>query len=120
MIKTQIKYKRKKLTIDQKALKKVVAPMARQIASQVKDEVPKRTGALRFSIGTKVISRNGNSAAVIGVKSKYSRTVKGKEKIPNLYALKVGVKNILKEFINQDTGDNLREAARKMVNELLK
>src|SRR5436305_1446922 len=95
MIRGKMKYKRPKLPPAQKALKKAIGPIARETKNQVKADAPKKTGALRFAIDYKVISRKGVAAAVVGVKSKYSKIVKGKEKIPNKYAMRIGMKAVI-------------------------
>lgn len=118
MIKADIKFKKKKLTVEQKALRKAITPLAKQIKNEVKGAAPKSTGALKFSIGSKIISRQGSAAAIVGVKAQYAKDVKGKQKIPNKYALKVGMIPIIKSFVNESTVDRLKDAVADIVKEL--
>jgi hypothetical protein len=115
-------YKSQKLTVDQKALKKAIGPVARDIKNQVKAGMPKLTGALQFSIDYRVYSIKGSAKAVIGVKNRYSRKVKGgKVKIPNLYARKINDKyHVLERFVNQDAVDRLRDEVARVKDDLLK
>ena len=119
MIQAKMKYKKPALTLDQKALKKAITPLARETKNNVKNDAPKGTGALKFAIDFRTISRKGWSAAIIGVKSKYSKVVKGKEKIPNLYALRVGMKKVILKYVNQTAVDKLKESAARVVQQML-
>lgn len=114
MIKIKTKIKLPKLTPDQKALKKCITPYARDLKNRIKSEVPKLSGALQFSIDFKVYSIKGNAKAIIGVKSQYTRVVKGKTKLPNLYAIKAGVKLILKRYINPAAVQKLTDAVKEL------
>lgn len=93
--------------------------MAKDTKAAVKAEAPKRTGALKFAVNFRIIGRKGWSAAVVGVKSKYVRMVKGKEKLPNLYALKVGMKTIIAKYVNRQAVDRLKDAVALVLEKLL-
>jgi hypothetical protein len=90
MIKGKMSFKRKKLTLDQKALRNALKPIGKDTRDAVRRGYPRLTGALYFSITYKVKSDKENNAyCVIGARNRYSKTVKGKDKIPNKYAKKV-------------------------------
>ena len=111
MLSGKMTWRRPKLTLEQKALKKAIRPLAKDTKNAIKADAPKVSGALKFSFDFKIISRKGSAAAIIGVKSKYAKTVKGKEKIPNKYALKANMKHhFLEKHINGETVKKLEGA----------
>jgi hypothetical protein len=120
MFRGKVSFKLPKLTLEQKALKRAIRPLAKDIKNSIKNEVPKRSGALKFSVDFKIISRKGNAAAIIGVKSHYQKLVKGRVVTPNLYALKVGVKEIIKSYVNLSTVTALNDSVKTEVERMLK
>lgn len=110
MIKGSVKFKRPKLTVEQKALKKAITPLARETKNKIRGSVPVKTGALKWAIDYVVKSKKGNAYAVIGVRSRFEKN----NKIPNLYGRKVDKKyNFLKKYINKSLVDKLAEAVKK-------
>lgn len=90
MISGKVEYRRKKLTVDQKALRKVVRQAATTIKAKAKANAPKLSGALRQAIDFKMVSKKSRESAVIGVKSRFvGKAGKKKGKLPVLYAAKM-------------------------------
>lgn len=101
----------KKLKNKQKSiLRKILKPLK----AKVKADAPKQSGALGLSIGTKVdAARKGKGAVfgLVGVRTKYSKNVKGKLKIPNKYAQAI---DELTQFMSgQDLGPYLEQMERE-------
>lgn len=91
MLKARVKFDRSKFrrvrdSLEVKTLKRVVREQSKVIAKRVKALAPKESGALRFSIGVKVLTRRGSATAIIGARASYEATKKGKLKKPFKYA----------------------------------
>lgn len=126
MIKAKVKIRLPKLTVEQKALKKVVTEVSKAVTKNIKTDVRtwKVSGALGFSLGSKVVSKKGFAYAIIGVKSRYSKqvVVNGKvlQKIPNLYGKKQNLRHeFLQKHINANTVEMLRVMVRQTASELI-
>lgn len=93
MITGKWSYRRPKMTMEQKALKKIIRPVAKEARDKLKAAAPKKTGSLKQSFGIKIISKKGTAAAVVGVRTWYQKKTKRFSKIPNFYAAKAEVKH---------------------------
>ena len=76
---------------------------------------------MRFSIGYKMWSKKGWHKGIIGVKSKYSKTLKnGKVQIPNQYGMKEENKvHFLANEINASKVSELQSALQGKVEEII-
>jgi len=116
-----MQYRRPKLTIDQQAQRKAIRPLARDLKAQIKGDAPRLTGALKSSIDFKIVSKKGWAAAIIGVRSKFYKIVNKKTelKLPNLYALRAGMKDIIKRYVNANSIAKLAAASKEVVKDML-
>lgn len=104
------KFRRVKDSLETKALKKVIRQQSSVISRKVKSNTPKDTGALKFSIGTKVLTRRNSATAIIGARADYSKdTGKGLRK-PIRYAqlAEQRTQYLARSMTSQDI-DQLRE-----------
>lgn len=75
--------------VRRKALKKAHRRAAKEVVRMIRARVPKRTGSLSKSIGSVIKEVGGIPITVVGVRSDYSRTFRGREIRPILYAFVV-------------------------------
>jgi hypothetical protein len=121
MLTANMSFKRPKLTVQQKALKKSLGPISKDLKLKIRADMPRASGALQWAVDFKVKGGKGRGAySVIGVRSKYSKAVKGVEKIPNLYAAKAGAKAVIEKYVNRAAIDQLNSEISKNIKELLK
>lgn len=83
-----IKFKMKRLTLDQKELRKLMRKKGAALKKEIKSKAPKVTGALKHQIDFKVKARGGYRVTVV-VGVVYKGEWKGK--IATLYATKVNL-----------------------------
>jgi len=95
LITGKMKFRLPKLSVSAKALKNVVKKIAKEVKAEMRDMVPRLTGALRMSIGEKVVGKRAKAKAIVGVKAHYVKYKKVKKTgevemyVPNLYAMKI-------------------------------
>lgn len=113
-------FKSKRLTLEQKGLKKACGIVGKVIQDGVRRAMPRITGALYFSIKSKVKSdKEHNAFCVIGSMTRYSKLVGDLEKIPNKYIGKVNeAHHILEQFTGDATLNMLKDATRDQIAEM--
>jgi len=117
MIKATAKFRRKKLTLDQKAMKTAVTKVSKETKDAVRREMPYITGALYYSIINKVRSdKQSNAYAVIGAKAHYEKMVGGISKIPNKYIGKIEeIYNVLHQYTGAPMLAKIRQAVQEEI-----
>lgn len=76
-----------KLTSKQRVLiRKTVAASAKEVQQRVKNKSPKDSGALKTSIGTKVSVKKDGARAIIGPRTRYSKSTRTGIRKPYQYA----------------------------------
>lgn len=75
-----------KRSIRSKILRKAIRVASKGLQQQVKSSAPRLTGALKQSIGTKVVNYNQALVGIIGPKTKYEKKKGGEIKKPFKYA----------------------------------
>jgi len=90
MIKAKATYKKARRTPSQRALAKVLPKIARQTVKDAKAAASsfQQSGALKASLGFRIVSKGGTATAVVGARSRFLYTKKGRNVIPNKYAFK--------------------------------
>src|ERR1041385_3857145 len=61
-----------------KILRKAVRAASGILRDALKQDAPRRTGATRISMGLKVVTYKARVMAIVGPRSKYTKTVKGR------------------------------------------
>lgn len=120
MITAKVKFKRKKLSLEDKAMQKALTKVAGKIKKRIKQDAPKDTGALRKAVDYKILKRGIKSSAIVGIKNQFSIEKRGIEKIPNLYAKKMDdmTKFISKNLDKKDI-EQLREDLAKEIEKIM-
>lgn len=87
-------FRRKKLTYDEKLCREILKQYGRQLTREMRSRATRgKTGALRASISSKVVSRKNRVTLIVGVRARYER----KKHIPQKYAKK---QNLRTRFIS--------------------
>lgn len=105
MIKAKVQVDMKPLQQLQKnqnrVLRKAIRNVSALLRSDMKQNAPADTGALKTSIGTRILNKKKTVLGIVGPRTRYSKTVKGVEKIPNQYAKMQEYKTLIQQgFVN--------------------
>jgi len=102
-----------KLTSKQRGIvRKSLKKRGLDLKRRMKANAHKFSGALRTSIADKVFVAKEGAGVVVGVRSRYSKSWKGKEKVPNRYGLTQEEAN---RFISRSASSEDVEAIRKEI-----